>query len=116
MLASASGLDRDAERAALSLGASAFTVFRRITLPLILPGVAGGWVLAFITSFDEVTMTVFVASPSTTTLPVRMYHHIAQTIDPLLASISTVLIVITVILMVVLDRIYGLDKILIGKG
>jgi putative spermidine/putrescine transport system permease protein len=78
--------------------------------------VAGGWVLAFITSFDEVTMTVFVASPSTTTLPVRMYHHIAQTIDPLLASISTVLIVLTVILMVVLDRIYGLDKILIGKG
>jgi putative spermidine/putrescine transport system permease protein len=116
VLASASGLDRDAERAALSLGASAFTVFRRITLPLILPGVAGGWVLAFITSFDEVTMTVFVASPSTTTLPVRMYNHIAQTIDPLLASISTVLIVLTVILMVILDRIYGLDKILIGKG
>jgi putative spermidine/putrescine transport system permease protein len=116
VLAAASGLDRDAERAAQSLGASAFTVFRRITLPLILPGVAGGWVLAFITSFDEVTMTVFVASPSTTTLPVRMYNHIAQTIDPLLASISTVLIVITVILMVVLDRIYGLDKILIGKG
>ena len=116
VLAAASGLDRDAERAALSLGASAFTAFRRITLPLILPGVAGGWVLSFINSFDEVTMTVFVASPSTTTLPVRMYHHIAQTIDPLLASISTVLIVLTVILMVILDRICGLDKILVGKG
>ncbi len=116
VLAAASGLDRDAERAALSLGASSWTVFRRITLPLILPGVAGGWVLSFITSFDEVTMTVFVASPSTTTLPVRMYHHIAQTIDPLLASVSTVLIVLTLVLMIVLDRIYGLDKILIGKG
>ena len=116
VLAAASGLDRDAERAALSLGASSWTVFRRVTLPLILPGVAGGWVLSFITSFDEVTMTVFVASPSTTTLPVRMYHHIAQTIDPLLASVSAVLILGTLLLMVLLDRIYGLDKILIGKG
>lgn len=116
VLAAATGLDRDAERAALSLGASSWIVFRRITLPLILPGVAGGWVLSFITSFDEVTMTVFVASPSTTTLPVRMYHHIEQTIDPLLASVSAVLIFMTLILMIVLDRIYGLDKILIGKG
>lgn len=116
VLASASGLDRDAERAAASLGASAWTVFRRITLPLILPGVAGGWVLAFITSFDELTMTVFVASPSTTTLPVRMYHHIAQTVDPLIASISAVMIFATLILMLILDRFYGLDKILIGKG
>lgn len=116
VLAAAAGLEQDSERAALSLSASSWTAFRRITLPLILPGVAGGWVLAFITSFDEVTMTVFVASPSTTTLPVRMYHHIAQTIDPLLASVSAVLIFVTLILMVILDRIYGLDKILVGKG
>ncbi len=116
VLASTAGLDRDAERAAYSLGASGWTVFRRVTVPLILPGVAGGWVLAFITSFDELTMTVFVASPSTTTLPVRMYHHIAQTVDPLIASISAVLIFLTLLLMILLDRIYGLDKILIGKG
>ena len=50
--------------------------------------------MSFITSFDEVTMSIFVASPETMTLPVRMYHHIAQTIDPLIASISTVLIVV----------------------
>ena len=110
------GLPRDAEEAAATLGASRWTVFRRITLPLILPGVAGGWLLAFITSFDEVTMSIFVASPETMTLPVRMYHHIAQTIDPLIASISTVLIVMTVALMVLLDRLYGLDRILVGKG
>lgn len=116
VLASTAGLDRDAERAAASLGATGWTVFRRITIPLILPGLAGGWMLAFITSFDELTMTVFVASPSTTTLPVRMYHHIAQTVDPLIASISAVLIFGTLLLMIILDRIYGLDKILIGKG
>jgi putative spermidine/putrescine transport system permease protein len=116
VLAAVTGLERDAERAAEALGASSWTVFRRITLPLIIPGLTGGWVLAFITSFDELTMSVFVASPSTTTLPVRMYHHIAQTIDPLIASASTVLIAITLVLMIVLDRLYGLDKVLVGKN
>ncbi|WP_435103536.1 ABC transporter permease [Arhodomonas sp. AD133] len=116
VLAAVTGMDRDAERAACSLGASRWTVFRRITLPLILPGVTGGWVLAFITSFDELSMTIFVASPSTTTLPVKMYNHIAHTIDPLIASVSTVLIVMTAVFMVVLDRVYGLDRVLIGKG
>ncbi len=116
VLASVTGMPRDAEQAAETLGASRWTVFRRITLPLILPGIAGGWLLAFITSFDEVTMSIFVASPQTMTLPVRMYHHIAQTIDPLIASISTVLIVMTVVLMILLDRLYGLDRVLVGKG
>ncbi|WP_439686403.1 Spermidine/putrescine transport system permease protein ABC Transporter permease protein [Cupriavidus oxalaticus] len=116
VLAAATGLDRDAERAALSLGASRFTAFRRVVLPLILPGVVGGWMLAFIQSFDELTMTVFVATPGTTTLPVAMYNQIAQTIDPLVASVSTVLIVGTLVLMVLLDRIVGLDRVLIGKN
>ena len=80
----------------MSLGAGPATVFRRIVLPLIVPGVAGGWMLAFIQSFDEVTMTVFVATPGTTTLPVAMYSYISQSIDPLVASVSTVLIVVTV--------------------
>ena len=112
VLASATGLDRDAEKAALSLGANRATAFRRIVLPLILPGVVGGWMLAFIQSFDELTMT----TPGTTTLPVAMYNQIANTIDPLVASVSTVLIAGTLVLMVLLDRIVGLDRVLIGKG
>ncbi|CAM2958505.1 ABC transporter permease [Cupriavidus taiwanensis] len=116
VLAAATGLDRDAERAALSLGAGRFTAFRRVVLPLILPGVVGGWMLSFIQSFDELTMTVSVATPGTTTLPVAMYNQIAQTIDPLVASVSTVLIVGTLVLMVLLDRIVGLDRVLIGKN
>ncbi len=116
VMASVFGMDRTAEKAALSLGSSQWTMFRRVTLPMILPGVAGGWILAFTTSFDELSMTIFVASPGTTTLPVQMYNHIAHTIDPLIASVSTVLIVITAVFMVVLDRIYGLDNVLIGKG
>jgi putative spermidine/putrescine transport system permease protein len=114
-LSSAVGLDRDAERAALSCGASRFTAFRRVVLPMIRTGVVGGWVLSFIQSFDELTMTIFVATPGTTTLPVAMYNQIAQTIDPLVASVSTVLIVGTVVLMLVLDRMVGLDRVLIGE-
>ncbi|HDR9482432.1 TPA: ABC transporter permease [Burkholderia aenigmatica] len=115
-LSSAVGLDRDAERAALSCGASRFTAFRRVVLPMIRTGVAGGWVLSFIQSFDELTMTIFVATPGTTTLPVAMYNQIAQTIDPLVTSVSAVLIVGTVLLMMLLDRLVGLDRILIGEA
>jgi len=114
-LSSAIGLDRDAERAALSCGASRLTAFRRVVLPMIRTGVVGGWVLSFIQSFDELTMTIFVATPGTTPLPVAMYNQIAQTIDPLVASVSTVLIVGTVALMLVLDRMVGLDRVLIGE-
>jgi putative spermidine/putrescine transport system permease protein len=115
VLASVTGMDRSAESAARSLGASKWVTFRRVTIPLIMPGVTGGWVLAFITSFDELTMTLFIASPSSTTLPVRMYQHITETIDPLIASVSAVIIFITMIMMLILDRIFGLDKLLVGK-
>lgn len=116
VLASATGMDPAVERAAVSLGASRFTVFRRITLPLILPGIVSGWLLAFITSFDELTMSVFIASPSTTTLPVRMFLHIQDTIDPLVASVSALMIAGTLLLMGVLDRIVGLERLFVGKG
>ena len=116
VLASAAGMDRAVEHAAVSLGAGPVTVFRRITLPLILPGVVSGWVLAFITSFDEVTMTVFIASPATITLPVRMFLYIQDNIDPLVTSVSAVLIFLTAIVMILLDRLYGLDRLFVGAG
>lgn len=115
VVAAATGFDRSIAQAAESLGASGWTVFRRVELPLILPGVAGGWLIAFINSFDELTMSIFVASAGTQTLPVKMYNHMTHTIDPLLASISTVLIVLTLVFMLVLDRFYGLDRVLAGK-
>ena len=116
VVAAATGFDRSVAQAAETLGASPWTVFARIQLPLILPGIAGGWLLAFITSFDELTLTVFIASPSTQTLPVKLYAYIANTIDPLLASISTVLILLTLVLMLLLERFYGLDRVLGGKS
>lgn len=116
VLAAASGMDRSVENAAASLGATDWTTFRRVTLPLIMPGVASGWVLAFINSFDEVTMTVFIASPQTVTLPVRLFLYIQDNIDPLVAAVSAALIFVTVAAMIVLDWFYGLERLLIGRG
>lgn len=107
-------LDKALDHAAASLGSPAWTTFRRITLPLTLPGILSGWVLAFITSFDEVTMTIFIAAPETTTLPVRLINYIQDSIDPLVAAVSTVLIVLALVVMIILDRLFGLDRMLIG--
>jgi len=115
-LASAVGLDRALEHAAISLGASDWTVLKRVTLPLVLPGLASGWALAFINSFDEVTMTVFIAAPGTETLPVRMFLYIQDNIDPLVTSVSACVIAVTVVALIALDRAYGLERLLVGRG
>ncbi|MHC2391269.1 ABC-type spermidine/putrescine transport system permease subunit II [Bradyrhizobium liaoningense] len=115
-LAAATGMDRTVEMAAVSLGAGGWTLFRRVTLPLILPGVISGWALAFIQSFDDLTMTVFLATPGTETLPVRMFLYIQDNIDPLVTSVSACVIAITMTALILLDRFYGLDRVLAGKG
>lgn len=115
VMASFTGLDRSAEQAAMTLGASHWTVFRRITAPMILPGITGGWLLAFINSFDELTMSIFVTSPQTVTLPVRMYMYATESIDPMMAAVSALMIALTAGAMLVLDRAFGLDKILVGQ-
>jgi putative spermidine/putrescine transport system permease protein len=116
VLAASYGIDRRIEHAAISLGAGTATVFRRVTLPLILPGVVSGWLLAAINSFDEVTMTVFIASPATVTLPVRMFLYIQDNIDPLIAAVSACLIAMTAVLLFALDRLFGLDRLFVGSG
>jgi putative spermidine/putrescine transport system permease protein len=116
VLASLSSMDRNAQHAARTLGASELTVFRRITLPLLIPGLSGGWLLAFINSFDELTMSIFVTSPSTVTLPVRMYMYASESIDPMMAAVSALMILIATLTMIVIDRLFGLDRLLVGKG
>jgi putative spermidine/putrescine transport system permease protein len=115
VLAALTGLDHSVEQTAQSLGAGRATVFRRITLPLMLPGITGGWMLAFINSFDEVTMSIFITSPQTVTLPVRMYMIATESIDPMMAAVSALIVGVTAVLMVALDRLVGLDKILVGQ-
>lgn len=115
-LSSAVGMDRSIEQAAVSLGARDWTVFRRVTLPLILPGLISGWALAFIQSFDEVTMSIFLAAPGIETLPVRMFLYIQDNIDPLVTSVSASVIAITLLALVVLDRLFGLERVLTGHS
>lgn len=115
VMASASGLDLRIQQAAVSLGAGPVTMTRRITLPLLWPGLLAGWVLAFIVSFDEVAMTVFLVSPATETLPLRMLNHVQETTDPLVAAASGILIAMTAFLALLLDRLYGLDRLLSGR-
>jgi putative spermidine/putrescine transport system permease protein len=81
---------------------------------MLLPGIVGGWLLAFIASFDELTVTIFIASPQTTTLPVRLFSHIAETTDPLVASVSAVIMAVTTLVLLTLDRLYGVDRLFAG--
>jgi putative spermidine/putrescine transport system permease protein len=113
-LAAAAGSDRSVEMAAISLGAEGWTLFRRVVLPLILPGVVSGWALAFMQSFDEVTMTVFLAAPGVETLPVRMFLYVQDNIDPLVTSVSACVIAVTLVALVLLDWVYGLERVLTG--
>ncbi len=92
------GIDRRVERAAASLGASPATVFRRVTLPLALPGVVTGAVFAFATSLDEVVLTLFVAGPNQRTLARQMFSSIRENISPAIAAAAFVLIVGTLLL------------------
>ena len=115
-LAAATGMDRSVEMAAVSLGADGWTMFRRVTLPSILPGVISGWALAFIQSFDDLSMTVFLSAPGIETLPVRMFLYIQDNIDPLVTSVSASVIAITMTVLILLDRFYGLDRVLTAKG
>lgn len=95
--ASLAGIDRRVERAALSLGASPLTVFRRVTLPLALPGILSGAVFAFATSLDEVVLTLFVAGPNQRTLARQMFSTIRENISPAIAAAAFLFIVGTLL-------------------
>lgn len=91
---SLTALDRRLEDAAASLGASPVTTFFTVTLPLIRPGLLAGSVFAFIASFDELVVSLFLASPVKNTLPVQMYDSLEQ-INPTIAAASTFFLAVT---------------------
>ncbi len=100
VLATLSAFDRTLLRAAESLGASQITTFRRVMLPLILPGVASGAVFAFAASFDEVVVVLLMAGPAQRTLPRQMFAGINDNISLTIAAAATMLIAISLALMV----------------
>jgi putative spermidine/putrescine transport system permease protein len=85
--------------AAASLGASPWATLRQVTLPLIAPGMFAGAVFAFVTSFDETVVALFLVGPSLRTLPVVMYEGVLETIDPKVAAASTLLFILTTVLL-----------------
>lgn len=94
VVASLSSVDRRLEMAAMNLGAGPIETFFRITLPLILPGMIAGALFAFITSWDEVVVAIFLSGPEITTLPVKMWSGIRVQIDPTIAAISTISLIV----------------------
>ena len=103
--ATLSGFDRTVTRAAASLGAGPFTSFRRVTLPLIFPGVASGalFAFAFITSFDEVVVVIFLAAPEQRTIPRQMWSGIREQISPTILAVATILILFAVALLTTIE-------------
>ncbi|MGE0716491.1 MAG: ABC transporter permease, partial [Alphaproteobacteria bacterium] len=98
----------DLEWAAMNLGASRMQAMLRITVPLTARAVLAGFVLAFIISFAEVTATIFMTGPAYPTLPVRIYNYLSDQVDPTVAAISAMLILLSLALVLLLDRLGGL--------
>lgn len=99
------GMDRALEEAALTLGADEAQTFRRVTLPLLWPGILAGALLAFTMSIDDFVITFFVSGPGATTLPVLIYSMARRTIEPTINAVSTVMVVVTTLLITCFDRL-----------
>ena len=109
-LSSLSSVDESLEHAARVLGADAFTSFRLIVLPLVKPGLVAGGLFSFITSLDNVPVSVFLLSASQTTLPVKIFTAVEQGVDPTVAAVSTLLIVVTGLALLIAERWTGFHK------
>ena len=109
--ASLSGLDRAAEEAAANLGARPFTVFRRITLPMLRPGIVAAALFSFVASFENLELNLLLVGPGRTTLPVAMLSYLEFRMDPTLAAVATAQIVMVTALMLVTDRFVKLSRI-----
>src|SRR6185503_9743447 len=105
VLATLASFDRTLIRAAENLGASQIETFRRVTLPLILPGVASGAVFAFAASFDEVVVALLIAGPGQRTLPRQMFAGINDNISLTITAAATMLIAISLLLMVAVEAL-----------
>ncbi|WP_407193160.1 ABC transporter permease [Bradyrhizobium sp. STM 3566] len=97
--ASLAGIDPKLEQAAMSLGATPAGTFWQVTLPLVRPGVLVGMLFAFITSFDETVVALFLSGSDAVTLPRRMWDELRFQIDPTIAAVSTLIVLITTLIL-----------------
>lgn len=103
--ATLSGFDHSLTRAGAMLGADPTTVFFKIIMPLILPGVISGALFAFVTSFDEVVVVLFVASVEQQTIPRQMWAGIRESISPTILAVATILICISIVLLATVEML-----------
>lgn len=99
------GFDRSLTRAAANMGADPVTTFFRIQMPLILPGVISGGLFAFITSFDEVVVVLFVGSAGQKTLPWQMFIGLREQISPTILAVATLLVAISIMLLATVEML-----------
>ena len=97
------GFDNSLTRAAANMGADPVTTFFRVQMPLILPGVISGGLFAFITSFDEVVVVLFVGSAGQKTLPWQMFTGLREQISPTILAVATILVVVSIALLTVVE-------------
>lgn len=108
--------DTRLEEAALSLGASRLTTFRRITLPVIMPGVYAGGLYAFMVSFGDVPISIFLSAPGFTTFPVELFYGMENDFNPAVLASSTLVILFSLGLLLLMQRIVGLENLLRSGG
>ena len=97
------GFDKNLERASASLGANKITTFLKIQVPLILPGVISGALFAFVTSFDEVVVVLFLGAASSKTLPWQMFTGLREELSPTILAVATLMVTLSIILLVALE-------------
>jgi putative spermidine/putrescine transport system permease protein len=110
-LASLATHDRAAEEAAASLGANPLQVIWRVTLPAMRPGIIAGGLFAFVISFENLELALFLSSPGVTTLPVAVLQYLEYHIDPMVAAVAVAQTVGIALLLVVLDRFVRLGRV-----
>lgn len=108
MLTAINNVSTTLEEAAATLGASPVRVFWRVTLPLMRPALLAAAALAFLASFDEVTITLFLVGPRLTTLPIEVFRYVQSHADPQISALSVLLIVLTIGAILLIERSLGL--------
>jgi putative spermidine/putrescine transport system permease protein len=91
--------DRRLAQAALTLGATPWQAFRRVTFPLIRPGILSGFLFAAVLSFDELIVSLFLSTPRTRTVTVQMWTNVFADIDPAITAIATLLLLVSMVLL-----------------
>lgn len=114
--ASLTGFDRNLMRATAILGARPFTGFRRVMLPLILPGVLSGAAFAFVTSFDEVVIAQFLASADQRTLPLEMFTGLREQLSPAITAAATMMMGLSILLLLVANLLSRRSKRMAGQS